>query len=287
MKDLTFIAWDLISLGIIPRSLLRLGFFGWPRQTSCPGHPMPRTLSGGYLPLFVVAMTALFLVGRAPAQTLDDANRAFAASKFHDATVACQAVLAQNGYSAPVLFDLGNSAYREGNFAQAILAYRRAQWLAPNDPDIAANLAQAQKQAGLPVTERRRSDAIIHAFSASGWAWIACAAWTLLCASLLARAVVPPRRSLFSFTAIASAFVLTTAIAGAVFASDALRQAIVVDKNASALISPFPAAQAVFSPAPGETVTIQKAYDDFLLVTDRAGHSGWINKNQIAPIVSS
>jgi hypothetical protein len=184
-----------------------------------------------------------------------------------------------------VLFDLGNSYYREGNLPQAILAYQRAQWLAPSDPDIAANLQFVQKQAGLPVAEPRWSDRINHTLSASNWAWIGCAAWTLLCASLLACVVVPQRQNLFSFTALASAFILTTAIAGAVFASDAIRQAVVTDKNASALISPFPAAQTVFSPTAGETVTIQKTYNDFLLVTDGAGHAGWINKTQITPII--
>jgi tetratricopeptide (TPR) repeat protein len=232
--------------------------------------------------------TALFLIaGHVSAQTLDDANRAFVAGKYHDATQAYEAVIAQNGYSAPVLFDLGNSYYKEGDLGQAILAYQRAQWLAPGDSDIAANLQFAQKQAGLAVTESHWSDRISRALSATGWAWIGCAAWTLICASLLLRAFLPRQASLFAFTAIASAFVLTTAIAGAVFASDALRLAIVVDKNVSAVIAPFPAAQTVFSPAPGETVTVQETHGDFLRVTDHAGHSGWISKSQVTPIVPS
>jgi SH3-like domain-containing protein len=58
-----------------------------------------------------------------------------------------------------------------------------------------------------------------------------------------------------------------------------------VGKNAAALISPFPAAQTEFTPAPGETVTVQEAYNDFLRVTDRAGHSGWMAKAQVEPVV--
>ena len=112
-----------------------------------------------------------------------------------------QAVLAQNGYSAPVLFDLGNSYYREGNLPQAILAYQRAQWLAPNDPDIAANLRLAQQQAGLTFAETHWYEKLGQALSASGWAWIACGGWTLLCASLLLRVVLPQRRTFFSLAA--------------------------------------------------------------------------------------
>ena len=121
--------------------------------------------------------------------------------------------------------------------------------------------------------------------SASGWGWLACATWTLLCVSLLARMAVPQRRSVFTFCAVLSIFVLIDSIAAIALSSDPLHQAVVIDKNASALISPFPSAQTVFSPSPGETLTVQKSYDDFLLVKDSAGHTGWISKMQITPIV--
>jgi len=235
--------------------------------------------------LLILAGMALFLTGPAWAETLDDANRAFAAGQYHDSTVGYQAVLAQNGYSAPVLFDLGNSYYRGGDLTQAILAYQRAQWLAPNDPDIAANLQFAQKQAGLPVTESPWYEKLGSALNASEWAWIACGAWTLLCVSLLLRPILPQRQSLFSLSSALSALLILAASAAAFVQSNALHQAVVIDKNATALISPFPAAQTVFSPPAGATVAVQKAYDDFLLVKDSAGHTGWISKTQIAPII--
>jgi len=235
--------------------------------------------------LLMLAGAALFLAAPMRAETLDDANRAFAAGHYHDSTVGYQAVLAQNGYSVPVLFDLGNSYYREGDATQAILAYQRAQWLAPNDPDIAANLRLAQQQAGLAVAEPHWYEKIGRALSASGWAWIASGAWTLLCASLLLRVALPQRRSLFSLAGTVSALLLLTAMAAMIVQSTELNRAVVTDKNASLLISPFPAAQTVFSPPQGETVAVQKAYEDFLLVKDSAGRTGWISKTQITPII--
>jgi hypothetical protein len=110
-------------------------------------------------------------------------------------------------------------------------------------------------------------------------------AWTIFCLSFLARRIVPTAKSAFSLSATASALVVALSIAAAFLSSRGLNEAVVVDKNASALISPFPAAQAVFSPAAGETVTVQKAYNDFLLVADRAGHEGWVSKTQVAPVV--
>jgi len=233
----------------------------------------------------ILAVAAWLLVGHAQAATLDDANRAFAAGHYHESALDCQSVLAQNGYSAPVLFDLGNSFYREGDYAEAILAYERARWLSPHDPDIAANLQLARKQAGLPVPEPSASEKFARFLSASGWAWLGSGAWTLLCLSLLARTILPPSRSLCSFTAFAGVLVLFTAVAAMVVSSTPLRQAVVIDKNASALISPFPAAQAAFSPAPGEILTVQKIYNDFLFVKDASGHAGWISQTQIVPII--
>jgi tetratricopeptide (TPR) repeat protein len=293
------------------------GFFGWPGQLACPGArsaqearglplsfflsllpvafgdpdkqvvratQMPRILLRGALLLLVVA-AVIGSAGRAQAASLDDANRVFAAGQYQASTQGYETVLAQNGYSAPVLFDLGNSYYREGDFARAILAYQRARVLAPEDADIAANLALAQKQGGLAVTDAPWSEKVTRILSASGWAWLGCVAWTLLCGSLLLRTVLPRRRFVFSVGAMACAFVLLDAIAALALSSGQLREAVVVDKNAAALISPFPAAQTVFSPVAGETVAVQKAYGDFLLVTDHAGHTGWVSKAQVTPVV--
>jgi tetratricopeptide (TPR) repeat protein len=232
-----------------------------------------------------VALTAMIFTFGAHAATLDDAHRAFAEGKYQASTESYESVLAQDGYSAPVLFDLGNSYYRQGNFAQAILAYKRAQWLSSNDPDIAANLNMAQKQAGLTEAEPGLIEKLTGLLSASGWAWLGCGAWTLLCLSLLARTAIPRLASLFAASSFASILVLFAAVVAMVISSGELREAVVTEKNALALISPFPAAQAAFAPAAGDMVSVGKAYDDFLFVTDRAGHTGWINKAQLSPII--
>jgi tetratricopeptide (TPR) repeat protein len=219
------------------------------------------------------------------AATLDEAHAAFAAGKYEVSTAAYQAVIDAKGFSAPVLFDLGNSYYRQGNYPQAILAYKRALWLAPGEADIAANLHLAEKQAGMAVEPRARFAKITSLLSVNGWAWMACLAWTLLCVSVLLRAVSPGQQAVFSGAGFACALVLVGAIAALALSSGSLREAVVVDKNAAVLISPFPAAQAVFTPAPGETVRIEKAYNDFVLIANGVGQTGWIAKSQVVPVV--
>jgi tetratricopeptide (TPR) repeat protein len=236
---------------------------------------------------YLAVLAALALPMAARAASLDDANAAFAAGRFAESTRAYQDVLASNGYSAPVLFNLGNSYFREANYPQAILAYKRALWLAPNDADIVANLKLAQQQAGAEVEKVPSYAAVTGVLSENGWAWLGCVAWVLLCAFLLLRRVWPQRSALLVTGAVLSGFVLVDAIAAIAFSSGDLREAVVVDKSPQALIAPFAgsSAQPGFTPTPGETVQIEKAHNGFLRVTDRAGHAGWMASNQLAPVV--
>jgi tetratricopeptide (TPR) repeat protein len=236
---------------------------------------------------FFLMAALLALAPMARAASLDEANGAFAAGKYAASTAGYEDVLKANGYSAPVLFNLGNSLFREGNYPQAILAYKRALWLAPGDEDILANLRTAQQQAGIAVEQRPELNKLAGVLSVNQWAWLGCAAWTLLCVCLLSRKAWPARGGWLAAGAVLCAFVLADAIAAIAVSSGGLREAVVVDKNPQALVSPFPGAgeQAGFTPAPGATVKIEKAYNDFLLVADDAGHAGWMAKGQIEPVV--
>ncbi len=137
------------------------------------------------------------------------------------------------------------------------------------------------------VEQRPAYAKVTDALSVSGWAWTGCLAWTLLCACLLLRALVPARGALLAAAAVLCVFVLFDAIAAIVLSSGSMQEAVVVDKNPQALISPYPGANAEpgFAPGPGSTVKIEKAFNDYLLVADDAGHSGWMAKGQIEPVV--
>ncbi len=85
-------------------------------------------------------------------------NRAKARSLFSDALNKYEAVLDQGVQNAGVLFNAGNAAYRLGDYAKAIVYYRRALLIEPNADDIQQNLNQARRQVTLqiePPTERK------------------------------------------------------------------------------------------------------------------------------------
>ena len=124
----------------------------------------------------------LFLAASARADTFEEANRAFAAGQYAESARGYQAVLKANGYSAAVLFDLGNAELRLHKVGDAIVDYERARWLAPQDPDINANLRYARRQAGLVAPEDSWSEHLADGLSPNGWAWLASGALCACCA---------------------------------------------------------------------------------------------------------
>ncbi len=98
---------------------------------------------------------ALLLLCAASASAMADqtllaaADHATAVGDYHAAVRGYEQVLAQSGNSAPVLFNLGNAWLRLGKPGSAILAYERALVLAPHNPAIETNLAEARLHADL------------------------------------------------------------------------------------------------------------------------------------------
>jgi hypothetical protein len=71
-----------------------------------------------------------------------------------------KATATSSGYSAAALFNQANAYARAGKPGLAVLNYERAQLLAPNDADIAANLHFVRAKAGLPDARRTGSPAV-------------------------------------------------------------------------------------------------------------------------------
>ena len=68
------------------------------------------------------------------------ADSAYAKGNFEEAAALYQQALAQEGMSAGLLYNLGNSFYRLGKDGQAMVCYERAKKLDPGNPLINSNL---------------------------------------------------------------------------------------------------------------------------------------------------
>jgi tetratricopeptide (TPR) repeat protein len=237
------------------------------------------------LALLALGLVAAWLaVPAARADTFEDANRAFAAGQYAESARGYEAVLKRDGYSAAVLFNLGNADLRLGKIGDAILSYERAKWLAPHDPDITANLRFAQKQAGLGATEESWEDNAAGFLSPNAWAWLASSSLVVLCAGIFGTQLRWKYRGYLPLLNTVSALVLIVAGGGVAIRYQQLDRAILPGKVTPALISPFNGAKTVSEFSAGQTVTVEKNHGGYSFVRDLAGRSGWVGSGQVAMI---
>src|SRR5271170_2004393 len=93
----------------------------------------------------------------------------------------------QPQYSADGLYNLANSYARAGKPGLAVLSYERAALLAPDDPDINANLAYVRTSAHVPMKPRDRFARLAQATNPTTAAWLGVLGLALVGIGLVAR----------------------------------------------------------------------------------------------------
>ena len=94
-------------------------------------------------------------------------------------------ILAHQGQSATVYYNLGCTYYRQDNIAKAVLWFERAAQLAPSDEDIRFNLAMARGKTVDRIIPRYEMffvsvwKTMMHSYSVTQWANMAVAAFVL------------------------------------------------------------------------------------------------------------
>src|SRR6202451_2741202 len=92
-------------------------------------------------------------------------------------------------YSADGLYNLANSYARAGKPGLAVLIYESAALLAPDDPDINANLAYVRASAHVSMKPPNRFARLVQATSPTSAAWLGVLGLALVGIGLVARKV--------------------------------------------------------------------------------------------------
>lgn len=97
-----------------------------------------------------IAAAALAL-GSAPPlhaqqEIVEQGNRLYLEGDYEAAVDAYQTVLDAGFESVALHYNLGNAYFKAGDLGRSILSWERARTLAPNDPDVLANLELARSQ---------------------------------------------------------------------------------------------------------------------------------------------
>ena len=192
---------------------------------------------------------------------------------------------AQAGYSAAGLYNLGNAYARAGKPGMAVLNYERASLLAPNDPDIEANLRTVREPLRLPSVSRNWFERAAVLASPATLSWIGLLGLIVAGAGLLAEQLLFRHRWMRRAAMACGAALIGVTLCNAMVLWPRLHEAVVIMSATPARVSPAPMGETSFVLPEAETVKMSAEYEGFVLVQTRAGRTGWVSRANLAPVV--
>jgi hypothetical protein len=186
-------------------------------------------------------------------------------------------------YSAAAFYNLGNAYAREGKPALSVLNYERARLLAPQDPDIRANLQHERDLSSLPAASKGW-EGNFRIMSPNATYWFGLAGLVMAGASgiLLALRKVP--RVVAGAALGAGLLMVAYTLMDAAAVTRVMHEAVVM-QSTPAGASPIGNAEALFTLSPATVVQVQDAHGDFLLVRDGQGSTGWVPRSHVTPVI--
>jgi hypothetical protein len=191
----------------------------------------------------------------------------------------------QPSYSADGFYNLANSYARAGKPGLAVLSYERAALLAPDDPDINANLAFVRASAHIPMKTQSRFARIGRATNPTSAAWLGVIGLALVGIGLVAIKVA--RRFLWipwGSILLGVALIAVTA-SNAMLLWPRMHEAVVLIDQTPARVSPAPMADTAFVMREAESVTMTAEHEDFILIRTGSGLSGWVARANLGAVV--
>ena len=236
---------------------------------------------------FVLAATALAAPDGAARfeRTFADAAKAYDENRLPEAIAGWQALVDEGQALPEVLFNLGNAHYRSGQLGPAIWAYRRAQRLAPRDPDIRANLGFAAQSAGIELPARQPLAALLLDFSRAEWVGFGVACFWLLAGAVAVWIFWPRFRFVSRPAAAALAALLLLALAGLALHRDLDRvpEGVVTVAGQKVLSSPLESATPLLAIPEGAIVRQLDRRGNWIDVRFESTR-GWLPAAALAPV---
>jgi hypothetical protein len=187
-------------------------------------------------------------------------------------------------YSAPALYDLGNSYARMERPALAVLNYERARIFAPRDPDVAANLHTVRESTGSTAPGRGWLPEHARWANPNTMYWIGIFGLALAGTSLLLRGARSNHRAALGACAGLGGALVALAMFDACVTASVLRESVALFAT-PASASPISAAEPLFTVPLADVVKVQDRHDGFDLIIDSQGRKGWVASRDLEPVV--
>jgi hypothetical protein len=209
-----------------------------------------------------------------------DARVAYDDNRMDAAIQAYEGIL-QLGYESDELyFNLANAYFKKGQVGPAVLNYRRAQYTAPRDPDIRANLGYAFESAGIAPPESSLVSRVGGSLSMQEWVALATLGFWGLFLSLASMAWWRRSRIVAHRTGMAFTAVLALSITGISYWVGLRRtpEVVVMRPNQQVLFAPLEGSTVHFAAPEGTMLRVEDEDDGWLKVIS-GKQSGWIVEN--------
>lgn len=214
---------------------------------------------------------------------MEQGNRAYAEGRYADAIRLYLEAQARDGFSADLLYDLGNAYAKSGDVGHAVLSYERARLLAARDGAIRGSLEEVRRGARLEGDLDRGWRDFHRYLTRDEWTWVGVAAGALLAGALIGRRRLP-RRVVVRLAVAGLLLALPAATAITKHALERDRAVVIAAEETPVRISPYAAAEAKGRVRPGQVVWITRSFEDFVLVKSPMGAAGWIPRAAVEPI---
>jgi tetratricopeptide (TPR) repeat protein len=208
-------------------------------------------------------------------------NDLYSQGNYQKAIEVYSQIIAMDGFSGPLLYNLANCYAQIGRTGPAIVNYERALRLSPGDSDARGNLDLLRKNNGLFQEDLPLGKRAASVFDLNQWTMIAALFFVLLTVLSLAGLLFSGGGHIRLWISVLFLFFIAIASVGACSQIRQLHMAVVTTGDAHLLLSPFPAASPVGTLQEGRLVYGEVKHGQFLLIEDETGRTGWVDSNAI------
>jgi len=212
------------------------------------------------------------------------ANQLYAEGKFAAGANAYKKILAAVGTSPNLLFNYGNAEFKSGNLGKTIVAFRRAELLAPRDSEIRANLDFVRDRVQGETLRESRRQMWLGQLTLNEWTLLVAAAFWLTFILLVAKQIRPTLAAKLKGATwvFASLTIFSGTILGVQAANHFSRQtAVIISSEAGAQSGPFADAQNLFTARDGAELSVLDQRGDWIQVASGSGKIGWLQTKQV------
>lgn len=208
------------------------------------------------------------------------ARVAYDENRLSDAIQIYEVILTGGYFSEALFFNLGNAHFRRGELGQAVLYYKRAQYLSPRDPDVLANLQFAFDTAGVAVPPAPLVERWARKISYPGWLTGALAGYWGAAFTGCAYIAWRRHRPVLSRIAVVLVALLIVSLTGMMTWSGLHRtpEVVITHGSQQVLFAPLEGSTVHFAAPEGTVLRVRESSDTWIRVVS-GKKSGWIQRS--------